>query len=176
VVLCGFSSMRKDLLIMLAASVLLVLGLSGCATLHKGSHQRIPVESEPEGATVFVNNERLGTTPVVVPLSRRMGHVVRVEKRGFDAEQVLLYTVPNETEQAFLRFSTDNFTGALNDLDPSEVIVELRPRLLPANPGEDPETEKEEKLAQAAEQRRQGRFSAADYEYVVRRIEEFYSQ
>ncbi len=154
----------------------LMLGAAGCATLHKGSHQRVPIESAPEGATVFINNERVGTTPTEAMLSRRMGHVVRVEKRGFDPEQVLLYTVPNEAERSYVRFSTDHYTGALNDLDPSRVEVELRPSLLPRRPGPDPEAEKAEKLAEAEQIRRRGGFSAADYDYVVRRIEAFYAR
>ncbi len=165
--------MRRHCCKLLAAAGLLVLG-AGCATLHKGSHQRIPIESQPEGAGVYVNGDREGTTPMVIPLSRRMGHVVEVRKRGFDTERVLLYTVPNERQRAFIRFSSDHYTGALNQLSPGEVNVELRPTLLPSAPGPDPEVEKEQKLEEAREIRRSGGFSAADYEYVVSRIEAFY--
>ncbi len=166
--------MKRNFLKLIAAAGLLILVTSGCATLFKGSHQRIPIDSEPPGATVYINHERAGTTPMEIPLSRRTAHIVRIEKREFFAEEVILYTVSNEGERAFFRFSSDDYTGALNDLLPSEVSVSLRPRLLPARPGDDPEAEKEERLARARALRREGALSAADYEYVVRRIEEFY--
>lgn len=166
--------MRPDFFKLFAAACVIVMAASGCATLQKGSHQRIPIETRPEGATVYVNHERVGTTPVEIPLLRRTGHIVEITKRGFDSHRAILRPVPNERDGAFIQFSTDNYTGALNNLSPSRIRIQLRPVLLPARPGEDPEAEKEAKLAEAESIRRSGGFSAEDYEYVVDRIERFY--
>ncbi len=136
----------------------------------------MPIESEPAGAQVYINRELAGETPMVAILSRRSGHMVEIRKTGFDNHRVDVLPVPNRRDAAFIRFSSDDHTGALNDLRPSRVWVGLRPGLLPARIGANPEAEKEARLAEARSLRDEGRFSEEDYEYVVRRIDEFYSR
>ena len=166
--------MSSHFFLRLVAAGLLVLVAAGCATLQKGSHQRVPIDSEPAGAQVYINRELAGETPMVAILSRRSGHLVEIRKAGFDNHRVDVLPVPNRRDGAFVRFSSDDHTGALNDLRPSRVWVALRPGLLPAGRGANPEAEKEAKLAEALSLRDAGRYSEKDYEYVVRRIEEFY--
>ena len=59
----------KSLQIIVVASAM--LPMAGCATMINGTSQRVEVLSEPPGAEVFVQGERVGTTPAAIVLSRR---------------------------------------------------------------------------------------------------------
>ncbi len=64
------------------ATVALLSG--GCATIADGTRQNVTVISEPPGADVFLNGQRVGTAPLVVCLNRRDEHIfLRFAKAGF---------------------------------------------------------------------------------------------
>ena len=69
-----------------AASVLLAMCMSGCATMANGRQQRISVTSRPPGAQVFHDEELVGTTPLSMEVSRRNPGTLRVMKDGFVLE------------------------------------------------------------------------------------------
>ena len=56
---------------------------TGCGTFVNGMHQDLTVTSNPGGADVSVDGVPLGTTPVVTSVSRKHGHVVKVEQPGY---------------------------------------------------------------------------------------------
>lgn len=64
---------------------LLLVVTTGCATLTtNGTSQRIPVESSPPGADVFVNGDHVGETPIEVDVSRRdESPQIDIRKNGF---------------------------------------------------------------------------------------------
>jgi hypothetical protein len=66
-------------------SLAAILGAtSGCATIMAGGPDRVPVSTNPPGATVFVDNVPVGTTPMMVTLDReRSLGVIRIELPGF---------------------------------------------------------------------------------------------
>lgn len=67
-------------------AVLIVCGvlLGGCATIMAGGPDHVPVATNPPGATVFVDNMPVGTTPMVVTLNREHSNgVIRIEMAGF---------------------------------------------------------------------------------------------
>lgn len=58
--------------------------LGGCATIMAGGPDRIPISTNPPGATVFVDNVPVGTTPTVVTLNRETSSgMIRIEMAGF---------------------------------------------------------------------------------------------
>lgn len=67
----------------LAMAVLLAVS-SACATvLRPFPTQRVRVESDPPGAQVFIDGEKVGVTPMVTGVSRRRAeHGLRFEKEG----------------------------------------------------------------------------------------------
>ena len=67
-------------------ALLAALGMmSGCATMMAGGPDRLPVSTNPSGATVFVDNAPVGQTPVMVTLDRaKPKAVIRLEKPGFE--------------------------------------------------------------------------------------------
>ena len=57
--------------------------LSGCATIVKGTTQKVAISSDPEGADVTVDDKLYGQTPVDVSMKRKRDHLVTVSKEGY---------------------------------------------------------------------------------------------
>ena len=54
----------------------------GCATLKRGGHQMVKLETEPTGADVIISGEHY-TSPVELKLKRNKPHDVTVTKAGY---------------------------------------------------------------------------------------------
>src|SRR5512147_1151061 len=64
--------------------LILLLAFTGCATIMAGGPDRIPVSTNPPGATVFVDNIPAGQTPLMITLDRQHSSgVIRIELAGF---------------------------------------------------------------------------------------------
>jgi len=72
---------------LLAAAVFL---LQSCATIVKGTSQKIPVTSAPIGAKVLVDGTEMGTTPLMLKLNKKKPGVIRIEKEGFNPHEIRL--------------------------------------------------------------------------------------
>lgn len=72
-------------------SLCLAVALSGCATILSGKGPvGIPTATTPAGADVFLDGNRLGTTPVKVQVERKKAHTLVFKKAGYkDASCVL---------------------------------------------------------------------------------------
>lgn len=70
---------------------LAVLTLGGCATIlaSKGPVE-IPTASTPGGVEVYLDGNRLGTTPVKVEVERKKSHTLVFKKDGFKDASCLL--------------------------------------------------------------------------------------
>lgn len=62
-----------------------VLYLSGCS-LFGGSSQNFAVSSDPVGATVRINGQQVGVTPLQHEVSRRGDLLIEVEKTGYKSQ------------------------------------------------------------------------------------------
>ena len=71
----------------LAVAVALCL-IQGCATIGKGTRQKIPVTSAPAGAKVIVDGRDAGITPVTLRLKKKSPAVIRIEKDGYNPFEV----------------------------------------------------------------------------------------
>lgn len=70
---------RLTIVVMLTA----IATLSGCASLFNNKTPSVDVASNPEGATVYVNGNYVGETPVSVDLSVRKEHTITFRKEGY---------------------------------------------------------------------------------------------
>lgn len=59
-------------------TVLAVLSICGCV------ERKLMINTEPEGALVFLNDEEIGITPVTIEFSWYGDYKVRIEKQGFE--------------------------------------------------------------------------------------------
>jgi PEGA domain len=62
---------------------LILVSLTGCGTIMNGTHQDLAITSHPGGATVIVDGQEMGTTPIVASIWRKHAHVVKLERPGF---------------------------------------------------------------------------------------------
>ena len=110
-----------------------VMLLASCATIKHGSKQKIPVQSNPPGAKVYVDGAYAGVTPTVLKLKRRENHKVAVSMVGheigvYELEPKLsgdvLYNLllfPG----VFAGFLIDSLTGSIYDLDKDDISHRL---------------------------------------------------
>ena len=66
-----------------ALAFLAIAAVSGCATLFNDKTPSVDVASNPEGASVYVNGNYVGETPVSVDLSVRREHTITFRKDGY---------------------------------------------------------------------------------------------
>lgn len=57
--------------------------LSGCATMFCGTSEDVKIESFPSGASVFLNGENVGKTPLEVEMNRDSHPLVVLKKDGY---------------------------------------------------------------------------------------------
>ena len=107
--------------------------VSGCATIVKGTTQSIPVNSDPTGAEVVVNNNVLGTTPTQIKLKRKSDHQVLIRKDGYNTTTMpVLRSVGgavwgNVLAGGLIGWGVDATSGAQYNLSPETIFVVLRP-------------------------------------------------
>ena len=63
--------------------VLVVLSMS-CATMFQGGPDKITVASEPEGATVLLDGQVMGKTPLNIAVNRDTEGVFMIKKDGYE--------------------------------------------------------------------------------------------
>ena len=121
--------MKKVLTITILA--LCLTSLIGCASIMTGRHQKIPVTTVPEGATVTCNNQSI-TTPGELMLLRGEGpYTVKITKAGYWDETVILKktmsgaTAGNALLGGLIGVGVDAVTGAMFKLVPEEINVAL---------------------------------------------------
>jgi hypothetical protein len=69
---------------------LVVILLAGCATLFKGSTEKVNFGSDPVGARVYVNGQHMGTTPLELRLESKRSYTIEFRKEGFQNKTVLI--------------------------------------------------------------------------------------
>jgi hypothetical protein len=80
---------RKNASLFLFVILASVLFAPNCATLMKQRTQRIPVTSSPVGATISVNGQQQGVTPLEIRLARKeKDQVIRIESPGYDPYEI----------------------------------------------------------------------------------------
>ena len=106
---------------------------SGCATIATGGgeDQAVRVSSLPKGADVYVNDERVGKTPMSVRLPRKDVHQVRVEKAGYQPYERELksglngWMFGNIILGGLIGLGVDLLSGASTSLTPTNVSPTL---------------------------------------------------
>lgn len=123
--------MRKGLL--MGVILLITVFTSGCATITTGRHQRVPVDSNPQGAEVTVSSGYRGLTPCSFELERSKDHVIKISLKGYKTAQVLLRktlcgsTFGNIILGGVIGLGVDAMSGAMFKLIPENVYVDLVP-------------------------------------------------
>jgi hypothetical protein len=98
------------------------LGFSSCATIFTGSRQTVKVQTIPPGADVYVEGEKMGTTPTEVSLKKGFNpENVVVKKEGFDNKTIPLNSTFNPVALlnlfGLLGWAIDGATGSMMKYD-----------------------------------------------------------
>jgi hypothetical protein len=124
----------------LMRSVLLCLPvvlITSCATITRGSHDKLSVLSEPPGANVMLSSGETGVTPTKFVKSRRDNFMVTVSKPGYIPQSVKVESNASATGGTAMAgnvlvggigLAVDAVSGAYNSLYPNPVSVRLVPR------------------------------------------------
>jgi PEGA domain len=127
-------------LLELMRSVLLCLPIvfiTSCATVTRGSHDKLTVLSEPAGANVILSSGEKGVTPTKFVKSRRDNFTVTVSKAGYVPQTVNVESKLSATGGTAMAgnvivagpvgAAVDSISGAYNSLYPNPVSVRLVP-------------------------------------------------
>ena len=106
--------------------------LTSCATIMHGTRQSIGIASNPSNACIWVDKAYIGNTPLIVEMSRKDNHIVRIELDGYQpyeatfSRQVSGWVFGNIAFGGFIGLAVDAVTGGLYMLTPDQVQAELR--------------------------------------------------
>jgi PEGA domain len=143
--------------------------LTGCATIIKGTHQEIPVSTDPSNASVLVDGVRQGYTPTKLNLARKASYVVTLELEGHESESVTLKpsiggaVAGNIIAGGLIGWGVDAGTGAQYNLHPDTISVRLRPRATPAAPPKSSIEDMLRELARLDSLKAEGKVSDEEY-------------
>jgi hypothetical protein len=113
------------------AGLLALTMVSGCATVANGTHQSIGISSNPSNAFVWVDQNYVGTTPIVVGMSRKDNHVVTIELEGFEPYEAVFtrklsgWVFGNIIIGGFIGLAVDAISGGIYKLTPDQVQAEM---------------------------------------------------
>ena len=108
--------------------------VTGCGSVINGSHQSIPVTTNPPGATITeTQTQDSALSPSVLDLKRDKDYVLTITKEGYETQTVKIQHVISGTAAGnlvgltILGTAIDNATGAAWDLKPENIVVTLTP-------------------------------------------------
>ena len=117
--------------------VSLIIVLTGCATVTRGRHEILSVESEPSGADVRLSTGLTGTTPATFEVRRRSAFVVYIEKEGYEPVEVQVQSqiagagaagmAGNVVLGGLIGAAVDAGTGSTHEIVPNPIQVTLVP-------------------------------------------------
>ena len=109
----------------------LMLTLSSCATLFSDSSDELTIDSEPSGATVYLQGERIGETPLKYRLDREtfIHYGIRLQKEGYETKSFKVNKTFNKVAilnlTSVLSWATDALSGNMIEYAPKSYYVEL---------------------------------------------------
>jgi uncharacterized protein YceK len=107
----------------------IMLVLSGCATIFKGSSQSVSFNSEPEGADIIIDGMSMGQTPATLSLKKNKYKNVMFKKDGYSTQTMALDTSYDAIAllNVFWDLSTtDLITGNAYEYAPNTYFARLR--------------------------------------------------
>lgn len=111
--------------------LVIACGLSGCGTIFNGASQSITITSEPEGASVRLNQHTTYTTPATLSLERKHDYFLEFTMDGHAKQtrniehRVSPVTFVNIL--IFPGFVVDALAGGMWQLEPGRVHVIMKP-------------------------------------------------
>ena len=111
----------------------IALALGGCATIFSAGPDPVSFRSDPAGADVIVNGEKLGETPITLQLEPSKTYTVTFHRDGYADVTTTLTThvqagwVVLDLLTGLIGVAIDAATGEWKAFDSGQHYVELRP-------------------------------------------------
>jgi len=114
--------------------VTLLVGASlalACGSIIHGSAQEVSIASQPSGASVSVDNQTLGNTPVVAKLKRKDKHTIVITMDGYQPFEVATtrstsgWVWGNIVFGGLIGLAVDLGTGGAYKVNPAQVNADL---------------------------------------------------
>jgi PEGA domain-containing protein len=105
--------------------------VAACATIMHGSSQQVGINSQPTGATVVVDSQTVGVTPVAAKLGRNRTHRVTVTMAGYEPYEMVTtrktsgWVWGNIVFGGLIGLIVDASTGGLYDVKPEQINAQL---------------------------------------------------
>jgi len=84
-------SMGKRILSLFLIFVV-IISVTGCATLFKQKSRTVSFDSDPQGAEIYINGNRMGRTPMPMNLSNLKTVTVTFKKEGYEDKTYIINT------------------------------------------------------------------------------------
>jgi hypothetical protein len=97
-----------------------------------GTRQSVSIASNPSHAYVWLDRNYIGSTPMIVEMSRKDNHLVTIALEGYLPYEINFskklsgWVFGNIVFGGFIGLAVDAVTGGLYKLTPEQVQVELR--------------------------------------------------
>lgn len=78
-------------MIAIGGALIAAMGLTGCATIVRGTNQPLQITSEPTGAQAILSNGQSCTTPCSMRLKRQASVLITYKKPGCKTAQLSVY-------------------------------------------------------------------------------------
>ncbi|MFU8861632.1 MAG: PEGA domain-containing protein [Cyclonatronaceae bacterium] len=110
----------------------LIFMTQACGTIIQGTTQQVGISSSPSNATVTINGQSKGNTPMLVDLKRKDSHMVRIELDGFEpyettlTRQVSGWVWGNIVFGGLIGLVVDASSGGMYKLTPDQIEAEMR--------------------------------------------------
>lgn len=102
-----------------------------CATIIHGTSQEVGISSQPTGATITVDGQITGKTPVAAKLSRKDMHKVAITMEGYQPFEITTtrrtsgWVWGNIVFGGIIGLAVDAISGALYDVRPEQIAAQL---------------------------------------------------
>ncbi|CAA6678766.1 MULTISPECIES: PEGA domain-containing protein [unclassified Lentimonas] len=156
------------------SALALSIFLSACASFEKGTPQEVVIVSFPTEASVYIDGQATGITPITISLPRKVSHEIRLEKAGFNPAVKYFTPVPNEKSKNFVRFGLSEDLGYYHDLEPAVMEAKMKSDLVPNSTGADPFERMAQQALEADQQLEAGEITPMEHKYIIEQIIEFF--
>lgn len=115
----------------LFTALTILLFTQSCGTIIQGSTQQIGFSSSPTNASVTINGNSYGVTPLLVDLKRKQAHIVVIELDGYLPYETNLtrstsgWVLGNIIFGGLIGLVVDASAGGMYKLSPEQVRAEL---------------------------------------------------
>lgn len=106
--------------------------LTSCATIMHGTRQSVGISSNPSNASVWLDQTYAGSTPLIIEMSRRKNHIIRIELDGYQpyeatfSKKLSYWVFGNVIFGGVIGLAVDAISGGLYMLTPEQIQAELR--------------------------------------------------